>query len=152
MTIHSRAHRLAGLAGVALVALSLASPARADDAADVTAAAEKLRVAMLAGDGTALTALTHAGLSYGHSNGRTEDKAAFVASLDRKNSFKSLTITKQSVSVVGANAIVRHVFDSENNQPDGKTSTAYITVLQVWSKTGGDWQLLARQSAPIKRD
>lgn len=124
---------------------------RADEAAAVTAAAENLRVAMLAGDGSALAGLVHDGLSYGHSNGRTEDKAAFVASLDRKNSFKSLTITRQNVSVVGTNAIVRHVFDSENNLPDGKTSTAYITVLQVWSRDGGQWRLLARQSAPIPR-
>ncbi len=140
-----------GMMGSALIAFGTTSSVLADDAADVTSAAEKLRVAMLAGDGAALTGLVHEGLSYGHSNGRTETKAAFVASLDKKNSFKSLAITKQVVSVAGNNAIVRHVFDSENNQPDGKTSTAYITVLQVWTKGSGGWQLLARQSAPIPR-
>jgi ketosteroid isomerase-like protein len=148
MTTFPRARTLVLAFG--LLAAGMVAP-RADDAADVTAAAEKLRTAMLAGDGAALSGLVHEGLSYGHSNGRTEDKAAFVASLDKKNSFKSLAITRQSVSVAGTNAIVRHVFDSENNLPDGKTSTAYITVLQVWSRDGGQWRLLARQSAPIAR-
>jgi ketosteroid isomerase-like protein len=151
MTLSMIRRTTLGLMGAALVALATTSGVVADDAADVAAAAEKLRVAMVAGEGAALSSLVHAGLSYGHSNGRTEDKAAFVASLDKKNSFKSLTITKQVVSVVGNDAIVRHVFDSENNLPDGKTSTAYITVLQVWTKAAGSWQLLARQSAPIPR-
>lgn len=137
----------------AALALSAVIPlaAHAGDAEDIAAAVEKLRAAMLAGDGAVLDSLTDDKLSYGHSNGRTETKAEFVASLAGKNSFKSLELTRHVVEVSGDNAIARHVFDSVNNLPDGKTSTAYITVLQVWKKSGGAWKLFARQSAPIQR-
>ncbi|HYH37717.1 MAG TPA: nuclear transport factor 2 family protein [Azospirillum sp.] len=120
-----------------------------DGQGDVAKAVEALRVAMLAGDGAALKALTMEQLTYGHSNGRLEDKAAFVASLEGKNAFKTLELSDHAIQVVGDTAIARHTFDAVNNLPEGKTSTAHIKVLQVWKKDGGAWKLLARQSAPL---
>ncbi len=151
MTIDNQRRGL--IAAGAALALSAASaiPAMAGDAEDVTAAVEKLRAAMLAGDGAVLASLTDEKLSYGHSNGRTETKSEFVASLAGKNAFKSLELSKHAIEVSGESAIARHVFDAVNNLPDGKTSTAYITVMQVWRKSGGSWKLYARQSAPIQR-
>ncbi|WP_343619840.1 DUF4440 domain-containing protein, partial [Ralstonia sp.] len=66
--------------------------------------------------------------------------------LDGTNSFKSIALTNQTVEINGDNAWVRHVFDSVNNLPDGKTSTAHIGVLQVWKKHPDGWRLFARQA------
>jgi len=52
------------------------------------------------------------------------------------------------VSVVGNDAIVRHIWDSVS-ESDGKSSTAHIGVLQVWAKQDGKWKLLARQAYKI---
>lgn len=145
----SRRGILAGAGGLLLVAAPLAPALAQDQTAEVANAVEVLRKAMLAGDGAALKSLTAAQLTYGHSNGRLEDKAAFVESLDGKNAFKSLDLSDQTVQIVGDTAIVRHTFDAVNNLPDGKTSTAHIKVLQVWIREGGSWKLLARQSAPL---
>ena len=145
---HSRRQALATLAASLAVA-SAAVPALADDAADVTKAVEALRTAMFKGDKAALEALTMAELTYGHSNGRVENQAEYVASLAGKTSFQSLDWTAFKTIVAGDNAVVRHTFDAVNILPDNKTSKAHIHVLTVWKKVGGAWKLLARQAAPL---
>lgn len=150
--VPSRRGLMAG-AAVAVALPVLAAPVAGalaqDEQTAVAKAVEALRVAMLAGDGAALKALTMDPLTYGHSNSRLEDKAAFVASLEGKNAFKSIDLSDHAIQVVGDTAIARHTFDAVNNLPDGKTSTAHIKVLQVWKKDGGAWKLLARQAAPL---
>ncbi|WP_230388027.1 nuclear transport factor 2 family protein [Burkholderia pseudomallei] len=122
------------------------------DSSSVAGAVERLREAMLAGDGATLRTLVEDGLSYGHSSGSLQDRDDFVTSLSGTNSFKSLSLSKQTVKIVDDTAIVRHVFDSENNLPAGKTSTAHIGVLQVWKKRPDGWRLLARQAHVLPKD
>ncbi|WP_247893531.1 nuclear transport factor 2 family protein [Azospirillum endophyticum] len=139
----------AGLAMPAVVAPLATALAADDDQQLVTKAVNALRDAMLAGDGATLRAMTMDQLTYGHSNSRLEDKAAFVGSLDGKNAFKALDLSDHAIQLVGDVAIARHTFDSVNNLPDGKTNTAHIKVLQVWKKIDGTWKLLARQASPL---
>lgn len=138
----------AAFVATAVLPVSMALAAE-DDTRQVETAVTALKDAMLSGDGAKLKALTLDQLTYGHSNARLEDKAAFVASLDGKNAFKSIDLSDQTVQIVGDVAVVRHTFDAVNNLPDGKTSTAHIKVLQVWKKADGSWKLLARQAAPL---
>ena len=57
-----------------------------------------------------VSALTLDGLSYGHSSGLVQDKAAFIEPLATKRaSFPSITLSDRSVSIVGHDAIARHV-------------------------------------------
>lgn len=139
----------AGLAVPAAIAPLGGAFAADDDQQAVAKAVNGLRDAMLAGDGATLRAMTMDQLTYGHSNSRLEDKAAFVGSLDGKNAFKTLDLSDHAIQVVGDIAVARHTFDSVNNLPDGKTNTAHIKVLQVWKKVDGAWKLLARQASPL---
>ena len=139
----------AGLAVTAVIAPLTDARADDDDPQQVEKAVNALRDAMVAGDGATLRAMTMDQLTYGHSNSRLEDKAAFVASLDGKSAFKALDLSDHSIQVIGDVAVARHTFDSVNNLPDGKTNTAHIRVLQVWKKTDGRWKLLARQASPL---
>ena len=139
----------AGLAISATIAPLTGALAADDDQQSVAKAVNALRDAMLAGDGATLRAMTMDQLTYGHSNSRLEDKAAFVASLDGKNAFKALDLSEHAIQVIGDIAVARHTFDSVNNLPDGKTNTAHIRVLQVWKKVDGTWKLLARQASPL---
>lgn len=116
------------------------------DIVSVGTAVERLCQAMLASDGATLKSLVDDNLSYGHSSGTLQDRDAFVDSLDGANSFKSLVLSNQTIKLAGDNAIVCHVFDSENNLPDGTTSSAHIGVMQVWKKHVDGWRLLARQA------
>lgn len=139
---------LGALAAAALVA-GVSASALAAGSEDVATAVEALRTAMVKGDGHALSELVADALTYGHSNGRLQNKTEFIKELDGTNAFKSIDLSKQTVFIDGDVAVVRHVFDGVNNLPEGKTSTAHITVLQVWKQYGGAWKLLARQAAPL---
>ncbi|WP_241014725.1 nuclear transport factor 2 family protein [Burkholderia sp. Ac-20379] len=140
------------LLAAALAAASLsagAATAPAGGEAAVAQASEQLRAALVSGDAATLTKLTEPQLSYGHSAGKIEDRAEFMKDLVGTHAFKSVTLSDQTVKVVGDNAIVRHVFDSENNQPDGSVTRSHIGVLQVWKHHRDGWRLLARQAVPL---
>ncbi len=140
--------------GAAAVLPALISPLSAaepsGDAEAVAKAVEALRAAMVAGDGKVLKAVLHDRLTYSHSDGHQQTKAEVLEELAGKNSFASLALSGQTIDVVGNVAVVRHIFDSVNNLPEGKTSSAHIKVLQVWIKVGKAWKLLARASTPLK--
>lgn len=129
-----------------MTASLIAGASTTDDSATVANAVEHLRVAMLASDGATLGKLVEKDLTYGHSSGRIQDRADFLKELDGTNSFKSLELSGQTVQVNGNVAIVRHTFDSQNNQPGGQVSTAHIGVMQTWIKHPDGWRLLARQA------
>jgi ketosteroid isomerase-like protein len=115
-------------------------------AAEVEAAVDSLTKALLAADGAALDALTLDGLSYGHSSGVVQDKAAFIGALTSGASrFPNITLSDRSASVIGGDAIVRHVFTGEAVS-NGKTAPVHIGVLQVWRRDGDRWRLMARQA------
>jgi ketosteroid isomerase-like protein len=145
-------YRRAALAaiGAGLIATSLHA---AEPSADVASAVEALRVAMIAGDEAKLNAMTDDHLSYGHSHGLVQTKPVFVKYLvgpKAPGKFLSIKLSDQTVDVVGDVALVRHVFDGQNELPDGKITTAHILVLQVWKNEAGVWKLLARQACPLE--
>ncbi|SFM25876.1 nuclear transport factor 2 family protein [Methylobacterium pseudosasicola] len=123
-----------------------AGPGDATQGTAVEAAVDDLTKALLAADGKALDALTLDGLSYGHSSGVVQDKAAFIEALTSgRSKFPSITLSDRTASVIGDDAIVRHVFDGETVS-GGKTAPVHIGVLQVWHRDGGRWRLMARQA------
>ena len=136
-------------AGLALFGLGAAvRPARAQgtDTPAVARAVEALTKAMLEADEAALRTLTAEGLSYGHSAGRIETQQQFLEPItSRRTVYKSINLSEQSISVVGDNAIVRHIFSGEV-ESNGTPSQVRIGVLQVWTKQTGAWRLLARQA------
>lgn len=119
------------------------------DAADVAAASERLRVAMLEPDVATLAALVATDLNYGHSGGKVDTKAVFIQDLlDKKPDFTALNITDQSVKVLdGGMAVVRHMVAMEF-EDTGRKGKASLRVVGVWQKQGGAWRLLVRQAVP----
>jgi ketosteroid isomerase-like protein len=148
MTISRR--QIGAVAFLTLTAMAAAAaPALAEstDEAAVAGAVSALTKAMLAADRAKLEALVSDKLSYGHSSGRLEDKKDFVEVIaSKKTVYKSIELSKQTISVAGNNAIVRHAWESESGTGDGKWNVAKIGVLQVWQKEAGGWKLLARQA------
>jgi hypothetical protein len=151
MTI-SRRH-IAAAALLASGASVLAQTPALAESADATAVADavaNLTKAMLAADKARLESLVVDQLSYGHSSGTLQDKTVFVDVIASKKSiYKRIDLTKQTVAVVGNNAIVRHAWESESGTGDGKWNLSQIGVLQVWVKQGADWKLLARQAFKV---
>jgi len=113
----------------------------------VSAAVEALRKATIAADKSALEKLTAAELSYGHSSGRVETKAEFIAALvSGKSGFSAIELTGQTVNVVDKIAIVRHVFNATRRKEGDKVKLFNLT---IWMQQQDQWKLLARQAAKL---
>lgn len=120
--------------------------AQSTDEKEVAAAIESLRKAMIDADKPVLESLTAEELSYGHSSGTMEDKAAFLeVIISGKNDYKSLELSGQTIKLAGNTAIVRHKFVGEI-VTNGNTNSANLGVLQIWQKQKGKWKLIARQA------
>jgi ketosteroid isomerase-like protein len=115
----------------------------------VAQAVESLRKAMVDADATTLASLTSDVLSYGHSSGTLEDKTAYINAItSKKNDFKSIEQSNQTIKMKGGIAIVRHTFKAEL-LVNGTPVSPNIGVLQVWQKEKGKWKLIARQAYKI---
>jgi ketosteroid isomerase-like protein len=148
MQITRRDLAVAGALALGVPSLLFGSPAFAEagDEAAVKQNVEALREALLKADKARLEQLTADQLSYGHSDGRVQNKPEFINGvMTRKATVKSLTFPDLKIEVAGDAAIARHLYESESEM-DGKTTNTKIGTLEVWQKQGGHWKLLARQA------
>jgi hypothetical protein len=131
--------------GASGVLLNGASNAEAGDEASVARSVEILRKALLEADRSRLEQVASTQISYGHSDGRVQNKEEFIHGvMTRKQTVKSLEFPELKIAVVGNAAIARHIYLAQS-ELDGKATTTRIGVLQVWQKQDGGWKLLARQ-------
>ena len=134
------------LALALLTGSPLASAQSADEAA-VAQNVEAFRKAVLSKEEGQFEALLADQLIYGHSDGRTETKAQYIADATGPRAlWKSIDLTNQTVRVTGDTAIVRHNYTGESEREGGKIQTTKIGVVMVWQKQDGRWKLLARQA------
>jgi ketosteroid isomerase-like protein len=148
MHIHRR-HLFVSTLGIALLGGALAAQAAPSD--DVTKRVEAFRLAQVAADAKAFDGLCATELSYSHSDGRVEDKAAFIANATNgKSKVLSLEYKEMWVRVVGDTAIVRfHWLGESQAVADGKKSATNLHILMNWVKQGSDWKLLSRASTKL---
>ena len=112
---------------------------------------ESFRAAQIAADAKALDALCAPELSYSHSDGRIEDKAAFVANATNgKSKFLVLQYLDPQIRIVGPAAIVRFHWVAESEAvADGTKTKTNLHILMNWQKQGADWKLLSRASTKL---
>jgi uncharacterized protein DUF4440 len=150
MKIDRRRLGIAGAAMVGAAAVLRHAPALAEDDAAVKDAVEKLRKASLAADQSALTALADDQISYGHSDGRVQNKTEMLAGFaGRKATVKSIDFPELKVAVAGNVAVTRHLYVSDS-ELDGKVTNTKIGVIECWHKAGSDWKLLGRQGYKLQ--
>jgi ketosteroid isomerase-like protein len=146
MKIDRRHLAIAGVAAIGAANLAWNRTALAADDPALSQAVEELRKAILTADKAKLAALTADDLTYGHSDGRVQDKAVFIDGvMTRKATVKSLEFPELKSFIAGDTGVTRHHYVADNEQ-EGKTTHIDIGVLGVWQKQGGAWKLLARQA------
>ena len=128
-----------------LLFATAASLSAADPKADVQAAMESWKQAMLTKDTAALDRLLHPDLTYSHSNGMTQTKADIVKS---PGNTQSITFGETTVRIYGETALLKGPVEFVNPGANGPTTT-HLSVLQVWLKGPAGWQLVARQSTKL---
>jgi len=90
------------------------------------------------------------GLSYGHSSGKVEDKAAFVENIANGNSdFVTIDLTEQTIYVSGSTAIVRHKFSATTHDKGKDPGAVKLAIITVWQKEKKEWKMLARQAVKL---
>jgi Domain of unknown function (DUF4440) len=137
------------LAMAASGTISVARAAESADEAGLEKSVEAFRKAMLANDKSQFEMLCADQLSYGHSSGKLQDKAEFIAdATSGKSHWKSLTFSKQTHKVAGDDGIARFILTGET-ESEGKLNPVNIGVLMVWQKQNNQWKLLARQAYKI---
>ena len=128
------------------------SAQRKDDTRMVTETAEKLRLAMISGEKSALESLILPELTYGHSGGHINDAKEFVEKLvTKKSDFLTIEITNQRVQIIGNTAIVRHHFYATTADLGKAPGDVTLDILLVWAKVKNDWKLLARQAVKAEK-
>ncbi|MFJ2988212.1 nuclear transport factor 2 family protein [Collimonas sp. NPDC087041] len=130
-----------------VLAQGAAAASPVDDAQAVAAAVEKMGVAMNhPADGPTLGQLVMDDLSYGHSNGKVQNKAEFIDALvSGASNLTDIIQSDQTIKVVQDVAVVRNTFLAVTNDA-GKTGKVSLKILMVWKKLDGQWRLLARQA------
>jgi hypothetical protein len=130
-----------------MTTLSLASTAQTKLETEVAAAVESLRKAMVDADKATLEKITATELSYGHSSGKVEDRAAFINALvSGQSDFLDITLTEQTITIKDKVALVRHKLSGNTNDPGKGPGTVSLGILLVWVKEKSDWKLMARQA------
>lgn len=133
-----------------LLAGSLVSAtAQTKDEKAVASATSLLVKALESGVRADLEGIASDQLSYGHSNGLIEDRAAFVEAIaSGKSDFVKIDISNQTVAVSGKTAIVRHRLDGVTSN-SGTPGEIHLNILLVFRKENGGWKLYARQAARV---
>ncbi len=130
-----------------LLLITISSVAQSVEEKEVASRVETLRNALMTPDKTILEDLAAEELSYGHSSGLVETKAAFVDALvTGKSKLGTVTFSDQTITIAGNAAVVRHKMMADLHNNNGITKIDII-VLLVWQKQNGKWKMLARQAA-----
>lgn len=125
------------------------SSAQSKKEAQVNAAVEKLKLAMVSGERTALESIAADQLSYGHSGGLIETKAQFVEKIaSGQSDFVTIDLKNQTITISGNTAIVRHELHATTND-NNKPGEVHLRIMLVWQKQGKEWKLLGRQAVKI---
>jgi hypothetical protein len=147
----SKIHRLLGLLVAGLLFAPLAASAASADAiiAAVTAADNERLAATKAADKSRLDAIFSDALYYAHSNGKTDTKSSYVASLVARNTiyqdfdYKTRTFTPIAPGIV---QMTGRVLVKVGNK-EGAVGENDLNFLAVWREENGKWRFLSWQSS-----
>jgi ketosteroid isomerase-like protein len=136
------------LTTVLLSSILITAGAQSKDEKAITAAVETFRKGIVDADRNLLESIAAPELVYGHSNGKVQDKAAFVDEIVSNNPFDYVTVdlTEQTIKIAGNTAVVRHTFSAETKNTAGTAGKIFIGNMLIWQKQHGKWLLLARQA------
>ncbi len=133
-----------------LLTLALAATLAADMTPDqkaVLANVDSLAAAIQKGDGATIASLMAEDLMYSHSNAKLENKAEAVAAMVKAKN-KLVFSPAPTITIHSNTATVRGFVTTQSTQ-DGKPVTLKLNILQVWSKEGPKWLLVARQATRL---
>jgi ketosteroid isomerase-like protein len=148
MNVPTLPHRLA-----LLFVFAAALFARADDSAILTAvrAADDERVAAIkAADAARLDAVFSDQLLYTHSNGKLDNKQAYVGALvSGKTVYEVYEYQQRDFHIAAPDIVLMTARMTIKAKSAAGALASDLSVLAVWRNEGGKWRFLAWQSAKL---
>lgn len=128
-----------------LLAFTVTAKAQSADEKNIDNAGKLLNRGLINRDIKLLNRLTLPNLSYGHSSGVVENKAAFTKAVaDGPVRYISIDVADQTITVTGNVAITRQI-QTLKLINDGKPTDLKIGNMLIWKKVKNNWKLLAKQ-------
>ena len=128
-----------------LLAFTVAAKAQSADEIAIDNAGKLLNRGLINRDIKLLNRLILPNLSYGHSSGKVEDKAAFTKAVaDAVIQYISIDIADQTITITGNVAVTRQI-QTLKLINDGKPTDLKIGNMLIWKKVKNNWKLLAKQ-------
>ena len=119
----------------------------ADKSEAVKAAEKSWAAATVAGDEAKLGQVLADDLTYTHSNGDTDNKAAYINNLKTgARKYHKLDHESMDVRLYGNTAVLTATAQVETSQKGGSATPAHLRFIHVWIMQNGRWQLVAHQS------
>ena len=130
--------------------LSFTAYSQPNEEKEVAAAVEILKKGIVDADKNLLESITADQLVYGHSSGKVQNKAEFIAEIisGQPLDYISVEMTDQTIKISGNTAIVRHIYSAETTS-NSTLGHLKIGNMLIWQKQQGKWRLLARQAYKI---
>ena len=129
-----------------LVLFIAAAVSAADPADRVREAAAGWPQAAVRQDGAELNRWLADDLTYSHANGRTQNKAEYIAAVTKgPPRYESFTFSGVEVRFYGKAAVLTGYVDVKMV----KTDSFRVRTLQVYVENKGQWQMAAHQSARV---
>ena len=132
---------------ILLVVVSITAFSQSKQEKELTDAIEIFKKGVVDADKNLLESVTAENLVYGHSSGKVQNKAEFVAEIvsGQPLDYVSVETADQTIAVSGDVAIVRHVYSAET-MSNGTPGKLKIGNMMIWQNQHGKWKLLARQA------
>ena len=120
----------------------------ADKSAEAVKAAEKAWAsATAAGNEATLKQVLADDLTYTHSTGETDSKAAFIDNLKTGvRKYHKVNHESMDVRLYGNAAVLTATAQVETSQKGGNVNPAHLRFIHLWVLQKGNWQLVAHQS------
>jgi len=133
---------------IALLFVLTASLFAADPADGVREAAAGWRQAVMKQDEAALQRWLADDMLYSHANGRTQNKAEYIAAVTKGPSrYESFQDSDTKIRVYGKAAVLSGFVDVKL----AGTDSYRVRTLEVYVENNGRWQMTAHQSARVGR-
>jgi ketosteroid isomerase-like protein len=107
---------------------------------------ETLAQAVVAKDLATLNKVFHEELTYGHSDGRTQNKAEAVKGLMGPRIVESMTFENSTIRVYGSVALFKGINLLRGGNTKAEMSTSRLNILWVLVNGPQGWQVVARQT------
>ena|SRR6185503_19118500 len=121
------------------------------DEAEILAASRRLHQTVFGTkDSAALEQLFAKALTYGHSNGRIQNRAeAIDGIIHNKSSYTDTSVKSYFVMINDDVAVVRYVMREMETNAEGKIVPLRLAIMLVWVEEKGKWKLFGRQAVRL---